>query len=185
MTNEEYYAMLDRNHLCHRCHREKAFQGRKFCPECLEKMAASDAKQYVRMTAEDRKKDADKRREIYHQHKDEGICIRCNRPATYGLYCYEHYIRMKRMSRLAAQKRRRESADRVNVREWRIEHRLCFNCGAPIEDGNPTKVCNACRARLAQNLAKSPWRQQEFKFGRELHEQTYESGQAGTRAGGV
>lgn len=189
MTNEEYYAMLDRAHLCHRCHKEKAFPGRKWCPECLEKKVMNNARQRERVRANPEliQKRQDYARALYHQRKDAGLCTRCGKPATHGTYCYEHYIWMKRQIQKRTQKHRREALDRVNVRDYRRENRLCWFCGAPIEDGNPTKACNACRAKHGNWLQKNnTWTKYgSFKFGRRLYEPTYQSGQTGTRAGGV
>lgn len=184
MTNEEYYAMLDRCHLCHKCHKEKAFPGRKFCPECLEKITLKNAKQYERVRANPElvQKRRDYRRAWYHQHKDAGLCARCGKPATYGRYCYEDYIRMRRRAQKQTEKRRREALDRVNIRDYRRDNHLCWYCGAPIEDGNPTKACNTCRAKHGEWLQKNnTWTNGSFKFGRGLYEPTYQSGQTGPR----
>lgn len=179
MTNEEYYAMLDRHHLCHGCHKEKAFQGRKFCPECLEKKATKNAKwrEKQRASPELMQAERDRCRAWYHQHKDAGLCVRCGRPATHGLYCYEHSIRNKRRGQKQAEKDRRDALDRVNVNDYRRENHLCCYCGAPIEDGNPTRACNACRERFRSYLQKNNgWKQYgEFKFGKRLYEPINES----------
>jgi len=152
MTNEEYYAMLDRARLCHRCHKEKAFPGRKFCPECLEERTLNNARycERARANPETAQKQRDWHNSWYHQHKDAGLCVRCNKPATHGRNCYEHYIQMKRYIRNQTEKRRRDALDRVNIRDYRRKNHLCCYCGAPIEEGNPTQACDACRERQAE-----------------------------------
>ena len=37
----------------------------------------------------------------------------------------------------------------------RVANRLCCRCGEPIEDGNDTKFCNACRERQSLIAHKS------------------------------
>lgn len=189
MTSEEYYAMLDRNHLCHKCHKEKAFPGRKYCPECLEKNALKNAKQLERIRAnpELAQKLRDYHRARYHQHKDAGLCVACNKPATHGMYCYEHFVKDKRRIQKQTEKGRRDALDRVNVHNYRRENHLCCYCGAPVEDGNPTRACNTCRVKFGSYLQKNNgWKQYgEFRFGRKLYEPTNQSGQASARAGSV
>ena len=183
MTNEER-AFLDEHHICRWCNKAKAFPGRKFCPECLERIAERNARAYAK--PDHLPKFREYQRMLYHRRKDAGLCVRCGRPATHGMYCYEDFIKQKRRAQKQAEKRRLETLERGNVRQYRLENHLCYHCGAPVEDVN-AKCCNACRERLGAILREhNGWKKHgDFKFGRELYEPAHQSGQAGTRAGGV
>lgn len=50
MTNEEKYALLDKLGLCHECHKAKQFSKWKYCPECIEKIAARNARKWAKST---------------------------------------------------------------------------------------------------------------------------------------
>ena len=47
MTSEDR-AFLDEHHICRGCNKAKAFPGRKYCPECLEKIAERNARAYAK-----------------------------------------------------------------------------------------------------------------------------------------
>ena len=182
MTNEER-KFFDEHGICMRCRKAKRAIGFTQCPECLEKELFRAQKRRDAMTPEMREAENAKRRELYYRRKATGICVRCGKPATHGMFCYKHYIQM----RVHSQENSRKRSKCVNAHQYRIEKHLCYCCGAPIEKGNLTKVCNACREKLVSNLPKDGgWKRYgSFKFGRALYEPTYQSGQAGARAGGV
>lgn len=185
MTNEDR-EFLDKYGICTRCRKAKRAIGFKQCPECLEKEMFRAQKRRDDATPEMRAAENAKQRERYYQRKAEKICVRCGKPATHGMYCLEHFARERRLSSERARKRYWENADKVGVRQYRLENRLCWCCGAPIEEGNSTKVCNACREKLSERLAMDGgWRKYDFKFGRGLYEPAHKKGQAGTRAGEI
>lgn len=136
---------LDSMGLCHKCGKEKAFQGRKFCPRCLERISEENAKRYD--TEKARAYQA-RRREIYQEKKSAGICVRCTQPATHGLYCYEHCIEAKRRSKSRAQKRKQERHDRGLISERRLENGLCRWCGKPGTGG--VAACDYHRKMLSE-----------------------------------
>lgn len=157
---------LDAHRLCHGCMKNEKFGKKQYCPECLEKIAIRSLKPRSCETAE-------RRRERYYQHKENGICIRCHRPATYGIYCYHHYLEDRRKR---TEKARRRAWDGTpTVYDIRKANHLCRVCGKPIEEGNTTRWCNACRERqskvaIAVN-ARMKAEGRDFKFGRQLYEQ--------------
>lgn len=160
MTGKEKYALLNKLNLCHRCEKAKAWQNRKFCPECLEKIAQYNAKKYNSEKAHEYQV---RRREIYHQKKEQGICVRCQKKATHGLFCYEHSIEAKRHNAETAKKRKQQRHDRGLVTDYRIKNALCYRCGKPLDTIN-SKLCSACTEQNRENskLAdKSIWRRDE------------------------
>ena len=177
MTKEDY-ALLDKYGLCHGCQKAKAFPNRKFCPECLELFANRNAARYANLTPEQKKADLEKRKERRHRYKAEGRCPRCGKPATHGMYCYEHSLRAKRHARKWNEtvKEARYKAKEHSF-EYKKEHHLCRVCGSPIEEGNATSWCNACRekqaerARIQRVQMKAEGRVYDFKFGRALYGQ--------------
>lgn len=158
MTSKEKYALLDKYNLCHKCEKAKQMPNRKFCPECLEKISNDNQKRYNPEKAHEYQK---RRREIYAEKKNNGICIRCTAPATHGLYCYEHSISAKRRSQETSARRKRERHERGLITDYRLEHGLCLRCGQ-TNDTN-TKLCSKCCEvnRVNSALAdKSEWRLQ-------------------------
>ena len=74
MTSQEKYALLDKLGLCHKCEKARPMANRKYCPECLEMIALDNAKRYDSQKAHEYQP---RRREIYQQKKEQGICVRC------------------------------------------------------------------------------------------------------------
>lgn len=168
MTSKEEYALLDKLGICHECKKAKQFPGRKYCPACLERIAARNAATYYsEKGAEYRETRNARNKERYRERKENGICVKCGKkPAKYGLYCYECSIKVKR-EQAKKNERRRQDNSPFALRDWKKEHRVCYWCGNPIELGNMTSYCDACRQKLskqaAKNLADKPLKQ--WKFG--------------------
>lgn len=120
------YEFLDTIGICHRCRKQKQAPGKKFCFDCLDKNQEECRKRYDPEKAKEYQK---RRRELYQQKKKEGICVRCSKPATHGMYCYECSIKAKRHGNEMAQKRKAERHERILVPDFRKEHGLCKWCG--------------------------------------------------------
>lgn len=152
MTNQERLAFLDTYKLCHKCEKNKQFPNRKFCAACLEKIALSNIKRYDPQRAHEYQV---RRRELYQEHKAQGICVRCSKVATHGLYCYEHSIGAKRHSQRMAEKRKIERHERGLVPEYRKENNLCCYCGNPVEDSkHHGRACNSCAEKMSEYSKK-------------------------------
>lgn len=174
MTSKEKYALLDKLGLCYECHKAKQFGKWKYCPECLEKIAERNARARAKITPEDRERINTKARERYWRCKQEGLCPLCSKPATHGMYCYEHSIAVKKRGQERTARSKQERHDKGLIPDYRVANRLCRSCGAPIEDGNETKLCNACRARMSRiaqpNVERHIWRDMNARdFGREKY----------------
>lgn len=126
------YEWLTKMGLCHKCRKEETAPGKKFCFDCLEKIRESNLKNY---DPEKARQYQQRRRELYRQHKASGICVRCTKKATHGMYCYEHSIEAKRHSKCRAERRKIERNDRGLVPELRAKEGLCLWCGKPAEPG--------------------------------------------------
>lgn len=129
MTDYEFLTKLG---LCHKCRREKCAPGKKFCFDCLDKIREENRKRY---NPEKAKEYQQRRREIYQEKKTAGICVRCSRPATHGMYCYEHSIEQKKRSQKRAQIQKNERHDRGFVPDKRKKQGLCLWCGKPAIEG--------------------------------------------------
>lgn len=161
MESQEKYALLDKLNLCHRCEKAKPLSGRKYCAECLEKIAEYNARHYDPQKA---KQYQARRREIYRQKKERGVCVRCSKPATHGLYCYECSINAKRKNSATAERRKRERHDRRLIPEQRRQNGMCLRCGKPVETGEYCGDCmTAMCAALDKGRGKSPFREMEQK----------------------
>lgn len=160
MTSKEKYDLLNKLGLCHRCEKAKVWQNRKFCPECLEKIAQDNAKRYDIVKAHEYQS---RRRELYRQKKEKGICVRCTKKATHGLFCYDHSIEAKKHNIQTAKRRKIQRHERGLIPDYRIENSLCYRCGQPL-DITGSKLCSVCteQNREHSKLAdKSIWRAYE------------------------
>jgi hypothetical protein len=106
------YEWLTAMNLCHRCKSSKPAPERKFCFDCLDKIREINARNYDPDKA---KAYQTRRREIYRQKKEAGICVKCRKPATHKIFCYEHYIVSKRNGQKQALRKRNERQDRKTV----------------------------------------------------------------------
>lgn len=120
------YQWLDSIGICHKCRKNKQAKGKKFCLDCLEKIREESRKRYDPEKAKEYQK---RRRELYKEHKEKGICVRCERPAKYGIYCYEHYIAEKRKRQERNRQNKRERHERGLISTYRKENNLCLWCG--------------------------------------------------------
>lgn len=154
---KERIEWLDRHSFCHKCGKAKVAPHRKFCFDCLDKIREENAARYDPAKAHEYQK---RRRELYAEKKETGICVRCSKEATHGLYCYEHSIQIKRNNAKKAAHRKRERHERGLIPEYRAINNLCVRCGNPLDiDGY--KLCSACIKQNTENskLAdKSGWR---------------------------
>lgn len=129
------YEWLTQNKLCHKCRKTRPAPGKKFCFNCLDKIREDNAIRYDSKKAHEYQA---RRREIYQEKKAAGICVRCNKSATHGLYCYEHSIEVKRRSQKRSQIRKRERHERGLIPEQRRKDGKCLWCG---EDAAPGLQC--------------------------------------------
>ena len=126
------YEWLTEMGLCQRCRRERCAPGKKFCFGCLDKIRAENRRKY---DPEKAREYQERRREIYREKKEKGICIRCSKLATHGLYCYECSIKAKRRSTLNAKKRREKRQDRGLIPEKKKAQGICLWCDNKSEPG--------------------------------------------------
>lgn len=142
------YEWLSEMGLCHRCRKEKAAPERKYCFDCLEKMREENAKRY---DAEKAKLYQPRRREIYQEKKEKGICVRCNKPATHGIYCYECSIKTKRTRKERSAREREKRHNEGLIPEQRKEKHLCLWCGKAAVEG---KNCCEEHGRIFQEAGR-------------------------------
>lgn len=133
MTDYEWLTQMG---LCHKCRQKRVAPGKKFCFDCLEKISEDNAKRY---DSEKAKAYQERRREIYREKKENGICVRCSKKASYGLYCYEHYIEAKRRSSERAERAKMRRHESGLIPAMRMKNGLCLWCGEKALDG--TNVC--------------------------------------------
>lgn len=152
------YEWLDKMHICHRCRKARPAPYRKFCFDCLDKIREENGKRY---DAQKAKAYQARRRELYAEKKRAGICVRCSKPAAYGMYCYEHMLEAKKHSARTAARRKAARHERGLVPDFRIENGLCLRCGK-VADG---KYCAECTKHMIDALdkgrEKSPFRKLE------------------------
>lgn len=140
MNSKERIELLDRLGMCHKCEKARPAPNRKYCYNCLDKIRERNIAKY---DPEKAKAYQARRRELYREHIANGICTRCRKKATHGMYCYEHYIEARRRSAINAERRRNERRDRGLIPEVRRANGLCLRCGEPI-DGTGNSMCSKC-----------------------------------------
>lgn len=160
MTSKEKYLLLDKLKLCHRCEKKSPAPNRKFCFDCLDKIAKYNAVHY---DSERAKEYQSRRRELYREKKEKGICVKCSKIATHGMYCYECSIKAKRHNQKTAERRKRERHERGLIPELRKNTGLCLRCGQSLNI-EKSQFCSKCCEENRKNSTladKSKWRKAE------------------------
>ena len=129
MTDYEWLTQMG---LCHKCRKNKSAPNRKHCFDCLDKIREENRAKYDSEKAKQYQK---RRRELYQEHKDNGICVRCTKKATHGLYCYECSIRTKRNRKNRSDAARMMRHERGLITEQRKNKGLCLWCGSKAITG--------------------------------------------------
>lgn len=142
------YEWLTEMGLCHRCRKNKAAPNRKFCFDCLDKIREENAKRYNSEWAKDYQK---RRREIYQEKKKKGICVRCNKKATHGMYCHEHYIKARRRNMKRAENAKIARHRRGLITTERKNNGMCLWCGEKAINGK--NVCER-HSRIFSNAGR-------------------------------
>ena len=94
------------------------------------------------------------KREYENRHKEQGLCIQCNREATPGyIRCSFHRAKQrvydKKYTEKYSDRRRKQSMEK---KKKRIANNRCRDCGGPMNpdiDGG-LKICFNCRCRIRQ-----------------------------------
>ena len=158
--SKETYDWYKEHGICAKCGQHDAVPGRVCCELCLVNEAIASAK-YRANTPE---KDEDRRvkmrarhNERRQEHKDAGICVLCNKPATHGVYCIDHWVVNARKNQERYRKKN------PIKRSERTAYGLCYFCGKPALQGK--KSCKECRDRILNNLGgdtKNKKKQKEY-----------------------
>lgn len=160
VDSKQKYSLLDKLNLCHRCEKARPAPGRKYCFDCLDKIREYNEKKYDPLKAQEYQS---RRRELYEQKKQKGICVKCSKPATHGLYCYECSIKAKKHNIKTAERRKAERHDRGLIPETRREQHLCLRCGEPL-DTEKSQFCQKCSEQcgeFSRRADHSGWRKIE------------------------
>lgn len=110
-NDRQYFKELG---ICPRCRKRPTAPGRVHCFECLDAFKGYYYNHRDEKIAYE-KKHSYRRKELYKKKKESGICVRCSKPATHGLYCYECSIKVKRKEIRRREKRKRERSDKSEV----------------------------------------------------------------------
>lgn len=120
------------------------------CPDCLAKHTMYKYRNPP--TKEQKKRYADRlskqQKILYQIRKEQGICTKCGkRKAVPGKakcgVCLEK----------DAERQRRKSFNRPNIREERIKNHLCLWCGKAAVENN--KYCEECLQKCVENGKKA------------------------------
>lgn len=127
------YEWLVEMNICPKCHKSRPAPGRRLCFDCLEKERERSARRTY--TPEEAEKCRCRKRKAYKEKKAAGICLRCSKPATHGLHCYEHSIAVKRYHLKGAERRAAKRREMGLDWESRKENGQCRWCGEPAVAG--------------------------------------------------
>ena len=143
--------------LCTVCKERDAFtmNGRWRCAECTEKFNAYRREYDARTRGEK----AERERLYREEHKKNGLCVQCSRPAEDGyLMCSYH----------RAKNRNRKQAE---YREKHPKRTGVCRCGKPFADGK--RMCSDC-CEKATNALRGTWVAKGSEhFWRKLNELDY------------
>ena len=135
--------------LCPRCGKNKLFGTEKNCLECSAKQQEYNEKYKVNHLEEVRKSTNNYHRSVYQHRKEAGLCVRCGKrkPLYNDLRCG---ICKEKMN---LRKQERRMRNNQLTRKERLEHGLCYFCGAETVSG--LKVCERHRQICAKNGKQS------------------------------
>ena len=120
------------NHDCLNCIYDDCINGSTYSEKSLNRNRSEQA----------RRNNIEFQKRRYQEAKKNGICTACKKKkATYGLRCYECYIKQKRYNR----------AQSSGIREFWQENGLCYQCGGEVVPGK--KVCQRHYEILMKNIA--------------------------------
>ena len=123
----EYREWAKENGICVNCFKEKAFNGRTMCPECLDKNKERSEKTRSTTSKEQRRLYLKRKRDLCIAF---GVCREClKRPARVGLKCIECHVK---------EVKRQEKRRKYIPRNIRTELGLCYFCGNVAVKGKKT-----------------------------------------------
>lgn len=139
--SKEYMEWLKDKGFCINCAKEKAWNGRTMCPECLDKNKERSERTRSTESKEQRRRYIKRKRELCIAF---GICREClKKPIKVGLKCTECY---------AKQNQRNERKRKVVKRNMRVELGLCYFCGNKAIEGR--KTCEEHYKTQSKNFRK-------------------------------
>ena len=126
--DEERRNWLDNHGMCHKCGKRKVLEGRKFCPVCIEKNVVNCMKKYQKKPESERiyngRPYSERRKELYRQKRENGICVKCTNKATHGRLCWECFRKCKKINDRRLQKQKDQRWNRGLIPEYRKEKKL-------------------------------------------------------------
>ena len=131
--------------LCPRCGKNRVTGDEKNCPECRAKSAEYQKKWREKHLDEYNQKQNVSHRSLYQKRKEAGLCTRCGkRPHLYNnQFC--GVCREKRRTYVSGKRLQSKKL----TRNERLEHGLCYFCGAEPLPG--FKTCEKHHKIFAQN----------------------------------
>lgn len=155
---EHTKAYRQAHNLCLRCGNPVDDVHYVYCLDCRQRLSEINRKpDEEKLTYEDL---LTKQKALYWERRNKGICVKCEKPATHGIYCYEHYLRCTRSCRRYQQEQREQNKVK---RQEIIDNKICLQCGKPIEPGSDKKWCRECREKQGERSKK--W----FALNKEKH----------------
>lgn len=123
----EYRQWLKDNGYCINCGKEKAFEDRIMCPECLDKNKECSERTRSENSKEQRRRYIKRKRDLCIAF---GVCREClKKPAKVGVKCLECHVK---------EVQRRDKNRKYVRRDIRVELGLCYFCGDVAIDGKRT-----------------------------------------------
>ena len=149
------------NGICTSCGKEKVFGDEIQCPDCKAKHKAQRKPLSEEQKERYNKNFRKQQRSLYQERKEQGICTKCGKrkampgKAKCGI-CLDK----------DAERKRRKSFNRPNIREERIKNHLCLWCGTPaVENG---KLCPSCLKKSVENGRKSLAQNKFWKYDNKI-----------------
>ena len=135
--------------LCTQCGKNTVFGNERMCPECLAKYEIYNKNRTKEQQERYKNRFRIQQRNLYQERKAQGICTKCGkRKAMPGKrkcgICLEKDAEIHRI----------RCYHKIDERQMRIENRLCYYCGEPLDEDD-IKICKDCMERCRRSGQKS------------------------------
>lgn len=123
---------------------------------------AYESSRWRNFTPEQKKRYTAQKKEKRHERTKAGLCFKCGKKATRGVYCIDCYVKRRKY---------RESKKQKNKHTVWKEKGLCFFCGNEKMQGH--EVCEKCYTREKENIERCLKHENSVKARKEFKRKVF------------